>query len=119
MSSLAARLVLAVSAVAAVAVSTTIALGEEPPPAGVSWVRRYSGYPAWPTSAAPSPSTKDGNVFVAGTGFGGPETGVDYAILKYDPAGNLLWARRYNGVTRVNGEMSRPRSRRMLRGTSS
>ncbi|MDR3553265.1 MAG: SBBP repeat-containing protein [Syntrophobacteraceae bacterium] len=37
-----------------------------------------------------------GNVCVTGrwAGFG---TGYDFATAKYDPAGNLLWAKRYNG----------------------
>lgn len=38
----------------------------------------------------------DGNVLIAGSwaGFG---TLLDFATAKYDPAGNLLWAKRYNG----------------------
>jgi hypothetical protein len=37
-----------------------------------------------------------GNVYVTGRS-GGSGTSDDYATLKYDPAGNQLWVRSYNG----------------------
>jgi len=39
---------------------------------------------------------KSGNVYVAGESVG-ESTGTDYATLKYDGSGNLLWVRYYNG----------------------
>jgi uncharacterized delta-60 repeat protein len=44
-----------------------------------------------------------GNVCIAGTwaGFG---TGYDFATAKYDPAGNLLWAKRFNGPKNSDDE---------------
>ena len=64
-----------------------------------AWVARYNG----PDNAMDIGSAvavdEQGNVYVAGgTGNLGPGSGTnDYAILKYDPNGNLLWTQRYNG----------------------
>jgi uncharacterized delta-60 repeat protein len=38
-----------------------------------------------------------------GQSFGGGDTGYDYAVLKYSPAGVLLWGRRFNGISGYNG----------------
>ena len=38
----------------------------------------------------------EGNIFVAGPSWG-PSFSVQWAVVKYDTAGNLLWARRYDG----------------------
>ena len=43
----------------------------------------------------------NGNVYVTGGSDGG-SSGYDYATLKYDPDGKLLWENRYNGPT--NGQ---------------
>ena len=60
------------------------------------WVQRYDG-PAnahdWPVAVALDDS---GNVYVTGTSYG-LETDADFATVKYDPDGNELWVRRYNG----------------------
>ncbi len=39
---------------------------------------------------------KEGNVYVAGYGFS-QENHFDFVTLKYDPEGDLIWERRYNG----------------------
>jgi hypothetical protein len=41
----------------------------------------------------------DGNVLVTGSSLGqvGALYSYEYATLKYDPQGNLLWTARYNG----------------------
>ncbi|MCH8273174.1 MAG: SBBP repeat-containing protein [Armatimonadetes bacterium] len=61
------------------------------------WVRRYNG-PAnsddYPIALAVDGA---GNVQVTGRSWGGA-TGYDYATLRYDTDGNLLWVRRYNGA---------------------
>ncbi|MEO0134345.1 MAG: SBBP repeat-containing protein, partial [candidate division WOR-3 bacterium] len=47
----------------------------------------------------------NGNVYVAGTSYG-ENTGYDYATIKYDTDGNLLWVRRYNGLGNGNDDVS-------------
>ncbi|MCP4707857.1 MAG: hypothetical protein GY869_04465 [Planctomycetes bacterium] len=42
-----------------------------------------------------------GNVLVTGYSFGSG-TNYDFATVKFDPAGNQLWAARYNGATNPN-----------------
>ena len=64
--------------------------------AGKNWTMTYKG-PAHnediPVAIA---SDKDGNTIVLASS-GGDKTGIDYAIIKYDPSGQQLWASRYNG----------------------
>jgi len=61
-----------------------------------SWVRTYDG----PGNGDDIPSDigvdDSGNVYVTGTSTGSG-TGPDYATVKYSPAGDLLWVRRYDG----------------------
>jgi len=61
-----------------------------------AWVRRYNG-PANSSDEANALGLDDaGNVYVTGYSQG-QGTDVDYATVKYDPAGNQLWAMRYDG----------------------
>ncbi len=66
-----------------------------------AWVRRYNG----PRDSADVATSlfvdNNGNVYVTGRSVG-LGTNYDYATLKYDSIGNLLWVRRYNGSS--NGE---------------
>ena len=61
-----------------------------------AWVRTYNG----PGNSVDKPSAMvvdgSGNVYVTGESFGGT-TSADYTTIKYDPSGNELWVRRYNG----------------------
>ncbi|MEO0097946.1 MAG: SBBP repeat-containing protein, partial [candidate division WOR-3 bacterium] len=60
------------------------------------WERRYNG----PGNGEDVPYVlfvdNQGNVYITGRSYGSG-TDDDYATLKYDANGNLLWERRYNG----------------------
>ncbi|MCH7904229.1 MAG: SBBP repeat-containing protein [Armatimonadetes bacterium] len=59
------------------------------------WARRYAGSGgAWDIASHIAVDSA-GNVYVTGESTGSG-TDLDYATLKYDPDGNLLWASRYN-----------------------
>ncbi|MCI0746751.1 MAG: SBBP repeat-containing protein [Verrucomicrobia subdivision 3 bacterium] len=62
-----------------------------------SWAARYNG-PAGDSidSAVAIAAGSDGAVYVTGRSSG-PGTGFDIATVKYDPAGQELWAARYDG----------------------
>jgi len=61
------------------------------------WVRRYDG-PANGTDEATAIAVDaSGNVYVTGFSYGGPSTLDDYATIKYNSSGDIIWLRRYNG----------------------
>jgi hypothetical protein len=69
-----------------------------------AWVRRYNGPgEIWGDydKAVAIALGGSGNVYVTGNSSGGWTTGWDYATVKYDSDGNVVWVRRYNGP--VNG----------------
>jgi len=62
-----------------------------------AWVRRYNGPPGnWSDEARAIALDGSGNVYVTGYSYGSG-TEWDYATIKYDPDGNELWVKRYNG----------------------
>ncbi len=60
------------------------------------WERRYNGQGNYNDGATSLFIDNQGNVYVTGRSEGSG-TDYDYATLKYDANGNLLWERRYNG----------------------
>jgi len=62
-----------------------------------AWVRRYNG-PGNGTEQAQAITTDDwGNVYVTGNSWGGLETQLDCATIKYYPDGDTAWVRTYKG----------------------
>jgi uncharacterized delta-60 repeat protein len=61
------------------------------------WVRRYSGPGTGDNHPYALAVDGQGNVCVTGTSRGSG-TGDDYATVKYNPEGEELWVRRYNGT---------------------
>lgn len=59
------------------------------------WKREHKGEgDDYPISIAIS---SKGDIYVAGTTYGGEALGLDYLILKYNVGGTLLWERYHNG----------------------
>lgn len=60
------------------------------------WEKRYNGPGNDYDNAASVFVDGDGNVYVAGSSTG-TGSGLDYTVIKYNSAGNVLWNSRYNG----------------------
>ncbi|MCX6162278.1 MAG: SBBP repeat-containing protein [Ignavibacteriae bacterium] len=66
------------------------------------WLRAYDGGSGW-DEARCVVVDNSGNVYVGGRSRG--IGGFDYATVKYDAAGNQLWASRYNGPANGSDEI--------------
>lgn len=60
------------------------------------WVRKYNGPGSGDDVANDLTVDDSGNVYVTGRSYAASSLD-DYATIKYSPAGNTLWVRRYNG----------------------
>ncbi|MFO0980642.1 MAG: hypothetical protein U1E76_02665 [Planctomycetota bacterium] len=63
------------------------------------WAQRYEGSYDYYGADAPGcvDFDQDGNLYVTGLSWGGVETGMDVATLKYAHDGTLLWEDRFDG----------------------
>jgi len=72
------------------------------PNGDTAWVRRYDGPGSLGDQAYSLALGGSGNVYVTGESFGSSETWVDFATIKYDSEGDIVWVRRYNGPANRN-----------------
>ncbi|MCA9743459.1 MAG: SBBP repeat-containing protein [Deferribacteres bacterium] len=70
------------------------------------WIQSYDGPGESRDEAHDVVVDKDGNVFVTGESQAGNDENDDFATLKYDNQGNLLWEARYDGP--VENSLDRP-----------
>lgn len=64
----------------------------------LKWARTYNGPGNGNDTAVALAVDGAGSVCIAGTSYGGSPSSADFAVVKYDYAGNRLWTQRYNGV---------------------
>jgi uncharacterized delta-60 repeat protein len=68
------------------------------PNGDTAWVRRYVGSGTSNADQAEAISVDlSGNVYVTGSSDWGGTLSSDYATIKYNPTGDTVWVRRYNG----------------------
>lgn len=66
------------------------------PDGALLWEARYNGPSSRDDKASAMAFDSNGNVFVTGFSFS-TTSGNDFVTIKYNPSGNVLWVRRYNG----------------------
>ena len=66
------------------------------PEGDTAWLRRYNGPGSGMDEAYAIAVSDSGYIYVTGSSWG-DGTSSDYATVKYDPDGDTVWVRRYNG----------------------
>lgn len=66
-----------------------------------AWVARYNGPGNYEDNAKDIAIDDSGNIYITGNSLGS-STAMDYATIKYNPAGEMLWVARYNGIGNWN-----------------
>lgn len=59
------------------------------------WVARYNGFANSYEVAVDIVTDNDGNIYVAGSTY---NSNYDYVLIKYNPAGTIIWVKQYNGT---------------------
>lgn len=59
------------------------------------WVARYNGPANSYEAAVDIVTDSDGNIYAAGSTY---NTNYDYVLIKYNPAGTIIWVKQYNGT---------------------
>lgn len=62
------------------------------------WSGRYQATNANGTAVSGLSLDAAGNIYISGWTFGSPGFSSDYIVVKYDPAGNILWDAVYDGT---------------------
>ncbi|MDP3025232.1 MAG: SBBP repeat-containing protein [candidate division Zixibacteria bacterium] len=73
------------------------------PNGDTAWVRSYNGPGNSEDRATALALDRERNLYVTGYSYSS-QTDFDYATLKYDSSGNLLWVTRYNGPGNGNDQ---------------
>ncbi len=72
------------------------------------WARTYAGPVGGYSRGTSLAVDNEGSVYVTGWSQGPGTNNLDYATLKYDMAGNELWAARYDGPAGANDQTAPP-----------
>ncbi|MEW5876153.1 MAG: hypothetical protein AB1752_13355 [Candidatus Zixiibacteriota bacterium] len=67
------------------------------PSGNLLWEKRYNGPGSQNDSAWAMAMDGAGNILVTGMSYS-PGSGYDYLTIKYNPSGDTIWTRRYNGT---------------------
>ncbi|HEX8247488.1 MAG TPA: FG-GAP-like repeat-containing protein [Pyrinomonadaceae bacterium] len=62
------------------------------------WARRFDSGSSGADSVSDIIIDSQGNVYLGGTGYRGDDLDFDYVLVKYNPNGELVWSRFYDGL---------------------
>ncbi len=75
-----------------------------------SWIAKYNGSGNYVDIIYAMTLDRFGYIYVTGESEGGGINASDYLTIKYSPAGDSLWVRRYNGSSFYNGNPDIPKA---------